>query len=197
MGHSVPLIDCVFHEPLDSYVQKESERKRKENKKEKKEKKKKNNFACSHCQHAHTDPALHRPLCHGNIAFRATSLQSVFTVCSPVCRTSGLSFEHVYWWEWYGCEKLIVKRHYSCKYTFFCCCFSSCFHHFIYLRKQPNRTILLQLLCRGVQDKDMSGRRKVCTMRERVDRMVCMYISHCPSRVPLLLFAYRGKLLGT
>ena len=38
MGHSVPLIDCVFHEPLDSYVQKESERKRKENKKEKKKK---------------------------------------------------------------------------------------------------------------------------------------------------------------
>ena len=46
---------------------------------------------------------------------RPRSLQSVFTVCAPVCRTNGLTFEHAYWWEWYGCEKSIVKRHCSCK----------------------------------------------------------------------------------
>ena len=76
-------------------------------------------------------------------------------------------------------------------------CFCSRFHHFIYLRKQLYWTILLQLSCRGVQDKDMSGRRKVCMMRERVDRMVCMCISHCTSRVLLLLYTYREKWLGT
>ena len=173
-------------------VQKERERER--------EKKKKKNvrFACSRCRSTLTPT---RPY----IGLSATEIlhleRPAFKACSqyapPVCQTSGLSFEHVYWWEWYGCEKLIVKHHYSCQYTFCCCCFCSCFHHFIYLRKQLYRTILLQILCRGVQDKDMSGRRKVCTMRERVDRMVCMCISHCPSRVPLLLFAYRGKWLGT
>ena len=45
---------------------------------------------------------------------RPRSLQSVFTVCAPVCRSDGLTFAHAYWWEWYGCEKSIVKRHYPC-----------------------------------------------------------------------------------
>ena len=106
MGHSVRLIDRAFHEPLDSYGWLF---------------KKKGKgffvvvfvlFLALHAVAASTRTPT-RP--YGNTAFRATSLQSVFTVCAPVYRTNGLSFEHAWWWEWYGCKKLIVKRHCSCK----------------------------------------------------------------------------------